>query len=103
MNTENFFGGESKNLDKLIQSWTPGQPTKNWDCSGKTGQLEFLPDVLFYGWSLLKAVNVLRSYIKLCYIYVHFKQANQTCSPSKNSQSISVEWRTSDRNDKQFL
>ena len=36
---ENFFGEKSKNRDKLIQSATPGQQTKNRDCSGKIGIL----------------------------------------------------------------
>ena len=47
---------------------------------------------------MLKAVNVLTSYTKLCYVYVQFKQANQSCSPLKTSQSINVEWRTCDKN-----
>ena len=47
----------------------------------------------------MKAVNnVLTSYIKLCYVYVKFKLANQRYSPLKISQSINVEWRTYDRN-----
>ena len=33
----NFFGEKSKNQDKLIQSRTPGQHTKNQGCPGKTG------------------------------------------------------------------
>ena len=33
---ESFFAKKSKNRDKLIQSGTPGQHTKNRDCSGKT-------------------------------------------------------------------
>ena len=45
------------------------------------------PYYLKYNWSLLKAVNnVLVSYTKLC--YVKFKWANQSCSPSKISQSM---------------
>ena len=46
-----------------------------------------------YKWSLLKAVNVL-------YVYVQFKQTNQSCSPSKISQSITIKWRTCDGNGK---
>ena len=42
-----------------------------------------------YNWSLLKAVNVL-------YVYVQFKGNNQSCSPSKISQSVTSEWRTCD-------
>ena len=34
---------------------------------------------------LLKAVKVLTSYIKLCYVYVQFKRASQSCSRSKIS------------------
>ena len=34
---------------------------------------------------LLKAVKVLTSYIKLCYVYVQFKRASQSCSCSKIS------------------
>ena len=34
-----FFGEKSKNQDKLIQSGTPGQQTKNRDCPGKIGTL----------------------------------------------------------------
>ena len=52
---------------------------------------------------MLKAVNVLASYIKLFYVYVQFKRANQSCSRSKISQSINVEWHTCDRNGKQFF
>ena len=33
---EKFFGEKSKNRDKLIQSGTPGQRTKNLDFPGKT-------------------------------------------------------------------
>ena len=52
----------------------------------------------------MKAVNnALMSYIKLCYVYVKFKQTNQSCSPLKISQSINVEWHTCDRNDKQLF
>ena len=40
-----------------------------------------------YNWLLLKAVNVL-------YFSVHFKRMNQSCSPSKFSQQITIEWRT---------
>ena len=46
-----------------------------------------------YNWLLLKAVNVL-------YVYVQFKRTNQSCSPSKISQSITIEWRTCDGNSK---
>ena len=46
-----------------------------------------------YNWLLLKAVNVL-------YVYVQFKRTNQSCSPSKISQSITIEWRTCDGNGK---
>ena len=50
----------------------------------------------------MKAVkNVLTSYNQLCYIYVKFKRTSQSCSPSKISQSNSVEWCTCDRNGKQ--
>ena len=47
--------------------------------------------ILYYNWSFLKAFKVLTSYIKLCYVYVQFKWVNQSCSPSKINQSISVE------------
>ena len=60
-------------------------------------------EVLYYNWSLLKAANVLMNYTKLCSVYVQFKRANQSCSPSKISQSINVEWCTCDRNGKQFF
>ena len=36
-NNEKTFGKKSKNWDKLIQSGTPGQHTKNRDCLRKTG------------------------------------------------------------------
>ena len=36
---ENVSGEKSKNRDKLIQSATPGQQTKNWDCTGNIGIL----------------------------------------------------------------
>ena len=49
--------------------------------------------VINYNWSLLKAVNVL-------YFYVQFKRTNQSCSPWKISQSITIEWRTCDGNGK---
>ena len=52
----------------------------------------------------MKAVkNVWASYIKLCYVYVKFKWTNQSCSSSKINQTINVEWRTCDRNGKQFF
>ena len=41
------------------------------------------------------------SFIKLCYDYVKFKWANQSCSSSKISQSTNIERRTCDRNGKQ--
>ena len=40
---------------------------------------------------------------ELCYVYVNFKRTNQSCSSSIISQSINVEWRTCDRNGKQFF
>ena len=41
-------------------------------------------EVLYYNRWYLKAVkNVLTSYFKLCYVYVKFKQTNQSSSPSK--------------------
>ena len=46
-----------------------------------------------YNWSLLKAVNVL-------YVYVQMERTNQSCSPSKISQSITIEWHTCDGNGK---
>ena len=52
----------------------------------------------------MKAVKkFLTSYIKLCYVYVKFKWTNHSCSSSKISRSINVEWRTCDRNGKQFF
>ena len=98
-----FFGGSLKTRTNWFNLEHQDSTPKTGTVPTKPGQLECFSDVLFYDWSLLKAVNVLRSYIKLCYVYVHFKQANQTCSPTKNSQSISVEWRTCDGNDKQFF
>ena len=46
-----------------------------------------------YNWSLLKTVYVL-------YVYAQFKRANHSSSPSKISQSITIEWRTCDGNGK---
>ena len=40
---------------------------------------------IMFNWSLLNAVNVLTSYVKLCSVYVQLKRANQSCSPSKIS------------------
>ena len=52
----------------------------------------------------MKAVNnVLTSYIKLCYVYVKFKQTNQSCSSSKINQLINVEGDSCNGNDKQFF
>ena len=52
----------------------------------------------------MKAVkNVLGSYIKLCYVYVKFKWANQSYSSLKISQLINVQWRTCDKNGKQIF
>ena len=52
----------------------------------------------------MKAVkNILTSYIKLCYVYVKLKRTNQSCSPSKVRRPINVEWRSCDRNGKQFF
>ena len=57
--------------------------------------------IIDHSWKLLTMFNnVLTSYIKLCYVYVKFKRANQRCSPPKISQSINVEWRTCNRNGK---
>ena len=43
----------------------------------------------------MKAVNnVLTSFVKFCYVYGNFKRVNQSCSPSKISQSSNDEWRT---------
>ena len=44
-----------------------------------------------YNWPLLKAVNVL-------YVYVQLKRTNESCSPSKISQSITDEWGNCDGN-----
>ena len=46
-----------------------------------------------YNWLLLQAVNVL-------YVYLQFKWTNQSCSPSKISQSITIEWRNCDGSSK---
>ena len=46
-----------------------------------------------YYLSLLKAVNVLN-------VYVQFKRTNQSFSPWKISQSITIEWCTFDENGK---
>ena len=49
----------------------------------------------------MKSVNsVLTSFNEF---YVKFKRTNQSCLPSKISQSVNVEWRTCDRNGKQLL
>ena len=51
----------------------------------------------------MKAVNnVLTIHIKFCYVCVKFKRTNQSCSPSKINQSINANWRTCNRNSKQF-
>ena len=47
--------------------------------------------------------NVLKGYIKFCYVYVNIKQTNQSCSPSKISQSVNGEWRTCDGNENNFF
>ena len=47
--------------------------------------------------------NILTSYFKLCPVYVKLKRTNQSCSPSKISQSVNVEWCTYDRNSKQIF
>ena len=39
--------------------------------------------------------HILTSYDK-CYVYVNFKQTNQSCWSSKSNQSINAEWRTCD-------
>ena len=42
--------------------------------------------------------NALTSYIRLCNLYyIKPNRTNQSCSPSKISQSINVEWRICDR------
>ena len=46
-----------------------------------------------YYFLLLKGVNVLN-------VYVQFKLTNQSCTPWKISQSITIEWRTCDENGK---
>ena len=40
-------------------------------------------EVLYCNWLYLKAVNILTSLIKLCFVYFKFKRTNQSCSPSK--------------------
>ena len=57
--------------------------------------------IIDHSWKLLTMFY--SSYIKLCYAYVEFKRTNQSCSPSKISQSIKVEWRNCDKNEKQFF
>ena len=41
---KNFFVEKSKNRDRLIQSGTPGEHTKNRDCPGKTGTVGMFED-----------------------------------------------------------
>ena len=41
---KNFFVEKSKNWDRLIQSGTPGEHTKNRDCLGKTGTVGMFED-----------------------------------------------------------
>ena len=70
-----------------------------WICLSMISHFTFHTplEVLCYNWSLLKVVKVL-------YVYVYqSKRTNQSCSPSTISQSLNVEWRTSDRNCKQFI
>ena len=76
-----------------------------WTCLNTFSHLRSpIPlEVLNYNWLLLKAVNVLTSYTKLCCVYVQFKWANQSCSPSKFSQLINDELHTCDRNEKRFF
>ena len=49
---ENCFGEKSKNRDKMIQSGTPGQHTKNREYAGKTGAVEMFVmlsmDLIFF-------------------------------------------------------
>ena len=49
------------------------------------------------------AKKFLTGYIKLFHVYVKSSLTNQSCSSSKCSQSIRVEWRPCDRNGKQFF
>ena len=90
---------------KLLANSLVAIVTLFWTCLNTFSHFTFpIPlEVLYYNWSLLKAVKVLTSYIKLCYVYVQFKRANQSCSPSKISQSVNLERRNCDRNGKQFF
>ena len=45
----------------------------------------------------------MKNLFKLCYVYVKFKRTNESSSPLKISQSINFEWRSCDRNGKQFF
>ena len=55
--------------------------------------------IIDHCWNLLTFYRVILNYV----VYVQFKRANQSCSPSNISQLINVEWRNCDRDSKQFF
>ena len=74
---EKFFGEKSKNRDKLIQSGTSGQPTKNRDYSGKTRTVgmfalnHFPPYLQFELISTALRVNFL-PYCNISWHFLHY-------------------------------
>ena len=44
--------------------------------------------------------SIILTAVKVLYVYVQIKRTNQSCSPSKISQSITIEWRTCGGNGK---
>ena len=64
-----------------------------WACRAFLNFTFSMPfELLYYNWSYLKAANnVLKSYIKLCYVQVKFKRTSQSCSPSMLNNVLVIE------------
>ena len=71
---ETFFGGKCKNRDKLIQSGTPGQHTKNRECLGKARTVVMFACYLFA--VSLSATVIPIKFIARCCIAIHYMISN---------------------------
>ena len=71
---ETFFGGKFKNWDKLFQSGTPGQHTKNRDCLGKARTVRMFACYLFA--VSLSATVIPIKFIARCCIAIHYMISN---------------------------
>ena len=66
---------------KLLENSLRATVTLLWTCLNTFSHVFTSPvplEVLYYTWSLLRAVSVLTSHIKSFYVYAQFQRANQT-------------------------